>query len=254
MEVSGLCIRLLIHMFILMFAHAHKVVVSDSVFLHPEPNRLQFFEYKPVTFHCEGFYGSTGLNVVHQTKGKLPSCSTKTTMSSTVSSCTLRNVYLEDSGEYWCESGGGKRSNSINITVTAGSVVLESPVLPVTEGEAVTLRCRNKTTSSNRSAEFYKDGVFIRSSSTGQMVFQRVSKCDKGFYKCRISGGEESAESWLAVKGLGVVSAELHSPLNFWFMVFRNVLPVVMMSLLLLMLGFLHCGKRRDIQHHRTST
>jgi len=35
-----------------------------------------------------------------------------------MSSCAIKNAYLDDSGEYWCEGKGGKKSNSVNITVT----------------------------------------------------------------------------------------------------------------------------------------
>ncbi|XP_034531986.1 uncharacterized protein LOC117807047 isoform X6 [Notolabrus celidotus] len=171
MVVTALCFYFIgLLMLFPLCTHVQTLVVSDSVFIRVEPNRLQFFEYEHVTFQCEGSNDSTGLKIVHQTKRNLTSCNTKTTTETTVLSCTVQSVYHEDSGEYWCESGGVKRSNSINITVTAGSVILESPVLPVTEGEAVTLRCRNKTTSTNPSAEFYKDGILIRNSSTGEMT------------------------------------------------------------------------------------
>ncbi|XP_044198109.1 high affinity immunoglobulin gamma Fc receptor I-like [Thunnus albacares] len=115
--------------------------------------------------------------------------------------CNIEYVYPSDSGEYWCEGGEGQRSNTVNIIVTAGSVILESPVLPVMEGEAVTLHCRHKTTSSIRTADFYKDGVFIKTDSTGNMTIHNVSKCDEGLYKCNISGAGESPESRLAVRG-----------------------------------------------------
>ncbi|KAM6964717.1 low affinity immunoglobulin gamma Fc region receptor II-like [Tautogolabrus adspersus] len=149
MEVGGLCIKLLVHVLFLLYAHVQDV---ESLILHPEPNRLQFFEYESLTFHCEGSYGATGLKFVHQSKGELQTC--KTTETSTRSSCMITNVYPDDSGQYWCESGDGKRSDSIYITVSAGPVILESPI-SVVEGEAVTLHCRNKTTSSNLSAFFF---------------------------------------------------------------------------------------------------
>ena len=82
-----------------------------------------------------------------------------------------------------------------------GFVILESPVLPAMEGNNVTLSCRKKKTSSNLTAEFYKDGVLIGSSSTGELTIHSVSKSDEGLYKCNISGAGESSESWLAVRG-----------------------------------------------------
>ena len=88
-----------------------------------------------------------------------------------------------------------------NFCFPADSVILESPVLPVMDGNNVTLSCRKKNTSSNLTADFYKDGLLIGSSSTGEMIIYRVSKSDEGNYKCRMSGAGESPENWLAVRG-----------------------------------------------------
>lgn len=87
------------------------------------------------------------------------------------------------------------------IFVLDSPVILESPVLPVMEGEAVTLRCRNKMTSSAHIADFFKDHVLIGTRSIGEMTIQSVSKADEGLYKCSVSDFGESPESWLAVRG-----------------------------------------------------
>lgn len=87
------------------------------------------------------------------------------------------------------------------ISYFSGNVILESPVLPVFEGDAVTLRCRNKTTSANLPAVFFKDGLFIGTSSTGNMTIHSVFKSHEGLYKCNISAAAESPESRLTVKG-----------------------------------------------------
>ncbi|KAM4536257.1 high affinity immunoglobulin epsilon receptor subunit alpha-like [Odontesthes bonariensis] len=82
----------------------------------------------------------------------------------------------------------------------AGSVILESPVDPVMPGDAVTLLCKSNPTSTNLTADFYKDNVLIRSSNTGTMIIYNVSKSDAGQYKCRVSGAGESPVNWLFVK------------------------------------------------------
>ncbi|XP_060887745.1 low affinity immunoglobulin gamma Fc region receptor II-like isoform X2 [Labrus mixtus] len=228
MEVCALNIRLLICVLFLLGAHVQDV---DSLILRLEPNRLQFFEYEALIFHCEGSHDPTGLKIVHRSKGELLKC--QTTVTSKRSSCTIPNIFPEDSGQYWCESRDGKRSDIIHITVTDGPVILESPI-SVVEGEAVTLCCRHKTTSSNLSADFYKDGRFIRKSSTRNLSISSVSKRDEGFYKCSISGGRESAESLMAVQeNQGENFSSCSTP---WIV-------MTVLSILLLLVGLLHFGK-----------
>ncbi|XP_025760899.1 Fc receptor-like protein 5 [Oreochromis niloticus] len=196
MAVRALCIRLLMTVLILLCAYAQKV---DAVSLRIVPNKSQFFEYESVSFYCEEI--SRG-HVLHKIKEEVEQCnktSKKTIVTTTGSKCTIHPIYTSDSGEYWCGTAGGKRSNNVNITVTDGSVILESPAGPVMEGEAVTLRCRNKMLSSSIAADFYKYGHHIGSSSVGNFTIHRVSKGDEGLYKCKISGGGESPESWLSV-------------------------------------------------------
>uniref|UniRef100_A0A3B4WW64 Ig-like domain-containing protein n=1 Tax=Seriola lalandi dorsalis TaxID=1841481 RepID=A0A3B4WW64_SERLL len=194
---------------------------SIAVSLRIDPNRLQFFEYERVTFTCEGLFDC---KIGHRSKSNIPP-----------SSCNITSVYSDDSGEYWCEAGFGNRSNT-------GSVILESPALPVTEGDNVTLRCRNKTPASNLNAGFYKDGVFIRNSTTGNMTIHNVSKSNEGLYKCSISGAGESAETHFPVKH------PLSSNSTPWIIV------AVVSVVLLLVFGLYHfhkdywnTGKEHDI-------
>ncbi|XP_039677858.1 Fc receptor-like B [Perca fluviatilis] len=118
------------------------------------------------------------------------------------SSCNIDYMVPWDSGVYWCESREGATSNSINITVTDGPVILQSPVLPVMEGEDLTLTCKTKT-SSNLPAGFYKDGSFIRTEPAGHMTIHHVNRSDEGLYKCNISSVGESPPSWVSVTVFG---------------------------------------------------
>ncbi|XP_059210460.1 high affinity immunoglobulin gamma Fc receptor I-like [Centropristis striata] len=191
MEVAAFYITLSMTVFLQL-----GVLTIDGAF-RIIPSRLQVFEYESVSFQCNG---TTGWNVLRKIKTETSTCGLNWGVS-TESFCSDKNLYTTDSGEYWCEAAGGERSNSVNITITDGSVILESPVLPVMEGDAVTLSCRNKITPLNLTAGFYKDGRFMESSSTGKMTLEGVSKSDEGLYKCSISGAGESPESWLAVTG-----------------------------------------------------
>ncbi|XP_039907881.1 low affinity immunoglobulin gamma Fc region receptor II-like [Simochromis diagramma] len=229
MEIRELCIRLLMTVIILLCAHDWKV---DAVSLRIVPNKSQFYEYESVSFYCEeNFHG----HVVFNMRGEVEYCrktSEKTAAKTTDSKCTINPLYVSDSGEYWCGTAEGKRSNKINITVTAGFVILESPAVLVMEGEAVTLRCRNKLTLSDFMADFYKYGVHIRNNSTGSMTIHKVSKSDEGLYKCSILGVGESPESWLPVTA---------SHLQI-YLILRTMLAIMLMALLLLLVGLVHCG------------
>lgn len=168
------------------------------------------------------------------------------------------------------------RNENISFFSSVGSVILESPVFPVLEGQCVTLRCRNKNTSSHLHSDFYKDGLLIGNSTTENMVIHNVSTSDEGWYKCSISDVGESPESWLAVTGnryhwdvmanpklsAGIITVlqqicsliltALHKDSVAFtdhstqiYLILKTVLTVVMVALLLMLLGFLHWGKIR---------
>ncbi|XP_071022396.1 Fc receptor-like protein 5 [Oncorhynchus clarkii lewisi] len=179
------------------------------------PDRSQFFEYESVSLSCEDQGNSAGWRVVRNAeRGTLSECNTDWGKQQG-SSCIV-SLKPSDSGVYWCESGSGEHSNAVNITVPDGAVILESPALPVTEGDSVTLRCRYQGTPSDLTADFYKDGSLIRTETTGEMTIPSVSESDEGLYKCSNSKGE-SPESWMTV----TVPTSIPSP----------AVPVLSMSL-----------------------
>ncbi|XP_035771628.1 Fc receptor-like protein 5 [Neolamprologus brichardi] len=163
------------------------------------PNRSQFFEGDFVSLSCEEDDSSTRWNLTRNTrKQQRTQCGVRWGITAG-SSCNISYVFPLDSGVYWCESRDGPISNMVNLTVTGGSVILQSPVPPVMEGDDVTLLCKTKTTPSNLPAAFFKDGVFIGKEPTGHMTIQHVSRSDEGLYKCDISGHGESPSSWITV-------------------------------------------------------
>ncbi|XP_047464324.1 Fc receptor-like protein 1 [Mugil cephalus] len=257
----------------------------DAAFLHISPNRLQFFEYELLTFYCDGvFY----CRVESTSKGSNPSCCTTDDRTLRGPTCTIKSVYRDDSGKYWCQQGRERR-NIVNINVASGSVILESPALPVMDGEDVTLSCRTNKSSSNITAHFYKDGVLKWTSSTGNMIIKRVSMSDQGFYKCYISGVGESPQSWMAVRAFQSsttppettdfhekICDDIFREMNLTssckckesltehgpspdhschiYSILRTVFTIIMVVLLLLLLGCLHCVLNRRIKHDSTST
>ncbi|XP_035530983.1 low affinity immunoglobulin gamma Fc region receptor II-b-like [Morone saxatilis] len=186
-ELFALCvIRVLLHLLFL------------AAVLRVLPNRSQFFQYKTVSLSC----GQQGEWRVKKNTSKNINQECFTSRNGINESlCSIDDLYPSDSGVYWCESAEGECRDAVNITVTCGSVILESPVLPLMEGDHVTLHCINRMDSaSNLMTDFYKDGFLIRSSSTGNMTIHSVSKSDEGLYKCNISGVGESPDSWLTVR------------------------------------------------------
>ncbi|XP_062301353.1 high affinity immunoglobulin gamma Fc receptor I-like [Scomber scombrus] len=169
------------------------------------PSSSQFFEYKSFSLRCEEDDSSAGWTLWRNTKKRQRTkCGVDWGLSAG-SFCNNTVTFRWDTGVYWCESREGATSNSINITVTEGSVILQSPVLPVMEGDDVTLHCKTKT--SNLPADFYKDGSLIRTEPAGHMTIHHVSKSDEGLYKCNSSSHGESPSSWISVTGKSATTA-----------------------------------------------
>ncbi|XP_072233005.1 uncharacterized protein [Leuresthes tenuis] len=172
---------------------------TNQAQLTVKPSQSQFFTEDSVTLSCEEDDSSSGWTLMRNTTaGHVSQCGSgwgKPAGSSCINSMMLQ----WDSGVYWCESREGAASNSINLTVTGGSVILQSPVLPVMEGDDVTLSCQTKTPPPNLPAAFYKDGSFIRAEPTGHMTLHPVTRSDEGLYSCTISSHGESPPSWLSV-------------------------------------------------------
>nr|XP_019968659.1 PREDICTED: low affinity immunoglobulin gamma Fc region receptor II-b-like isoform X2 [Paralichthys olivaceus] len=176
-----------------------SVRLLPAACLQVSPDSSQFFMYDTISLNCEDLNNSSRWKVKRKTsESGLRSCASGWGSSSSDSTCTIGNIYPSDSGLYWCESADGERSGSVNITITDRSVILQSPTLPLSEGAAVTLHCK-ETSSPSRVFNFFKDGRHIGNSSSGEMSIRRVSKSDEGLYKCSSSGGEESLSSWLTV-------------------------------------------------------
>ncbi|XP_026180312.1 Fc receptor-like protein 5 isoform X3 [Mastacembelus armatus] len=166
------------------------------------PSRLQFFRYDEISLSCRASANCSSWVVKRNTSAKMAQPCQYGWAVPSGSSCKIETAYPSDTGVYWCESEHGQRSNSINITVTGKVVILESPVVPVMEGDKVTLRCSYKeeeqySPTSYFSADFYKDDVFIGTEAAGQKILPAVSKSDEGFYKCAHPSKGESLQSWL---------------------------------------------------------
>ncbi|XP_071401726.1 low affinity immunoglobulin gamma Fc region receptor III-A-like isoform X2 [Centroberyx affinis] len=231
--------------------HQEKMEVTSLCLilatLSVRPDRSQFFGYDSITLVCEVPGSSTGWTVRRNTKsGTSVPCESGWGIPQETS-CVIEDAYPSDSGVYWCESREGGCSKTVNITVTADVVILESPALPVTEGEEVTLLCSYKEeeqfqSTSAFTADFYKDGAFIGSRSEGKMAFQ-VSKSWEGFYKCQHPEKGVSLESWLAVTAAPPPSqppSPAPPPVLSWHRLVCTVLLVILYTVLLILCVYVH--------------
>ncbi|KAM9424788.1 uncharacterized protein KZ484_004758 isoform 3-T3 [Pholidichthys leucotaenia] len=175
-------------------------ITTSQVHLTVSPNSSQFFQRDSVSLSCEDEDRPDGWTVRRNTSTETRAQCGKVWGEAVNTSCKISLIFSFHSGSYWCESSDGSISSSIiNLTVTGGSVILQSPVLPVMEGDDVTLTCKTKTATSNLPADFYKDGSFIRTEPAGHMTIHHVSRSDEGRYKCNMSGHGESPSSWISV-------------------------------------------------------
>nr|XP_020444113.1 low affinity immunoglobulin gamma Fc region receptor III-like [Monopterus albus] len=182
----------------LIFVASALCCTTDQARLTVSPSSSQLFEGDSVSLSCEEDDSSAGWTLRRNTtRDTRTQCEDWGEPAG--SSCTISYVITLDSGVYWCQSTQGATSNSINITVTGGAVILQSPVLPVMEGHDVTVRCEARSPPSSLPAAFYKDGSLIGAEPTGHMTIRRVSKADEGLYTCNISGHGASPPSWLSV-------------------------------------------------------
>ncbi|KAL3050924.1 hypothetical protein OYC64_001240 [Pagothenia borchgrevinki] len=115
---------------------------TNAARLTVTPSSSQVFEDERVSLRCED--ASDGWTVRRKTRNQKRAQCGVSWGTPTGSSCTISSMDPADSGEYWCESTEGSPSNTTTITVSSESVILQSPALPVMEGDNVTLTCRTK--------------------------------------------------------------------------------------------------------------
>nr|BBC70852.1 Fc receptor like protein 4 [Paralichthys olivaceus] len=167
----------------------------------------EYFQYENIRLKCQHVDSDDWTVWKYTTDGlKMSQCG-ESWGSQVTSTCYMKTVKQSDSGVYWCQSKQGHSSNPVNITITSGSVILQSPVLPVAAGDNITLLCKKKTGPSNLPATFNKNGFQIRETPKGHMTIHNFSKQDEGAYECNVSAQEKSQLAWLLIKDdLGPVS------------------------------------------------
>ncbi|KAG7496834.1 low affinity immunoglobulin gamma Fc region receptor II-a-like [Solea senegalensis] len=159
------------------------------------PERSQFFKYDSFSVSC---YSKEEKREEEEEEWTVMRRMLDGEVGPCPSPCSVTAAFPStDSGLYWCQTGTGRNSTSVNITVTASLVILDIPLHPVAVGDDVTLHCRCKC--STKGTDFSKDGIHIASSLTENLTLHGVSESDAGLYSCTVPGVGTSAGTWLSV-------------------------------------------------------
>uniref|UniRef100_UPI003AAD39DC vascular cell adhesion protein 1-like n=1 Tax=Centroberyx gerrardi TaxID=166262 RepID=UPI003AAD39DC len=172
---------------------------SPPASLSISPNRSQHFVDDCLLLSCEVQGNSSGWRLMMlRNDGTLSECrpSIQGPLGPT---CNITGIYIYEAGVYWCEFGTRQYSNAINVTVAGGDTLLESPVLPLAEGDSLTLRCLVKAgINPDIEVKFYKDGSLIKTKAMNVMTIANISKSDEGMYTCQVPAHSQSPRSWVA--------------------------------------------------------
>ncbi|CAL1591051.1 unnamed protein product [Knipowitschia caucasica] len=162
-------------------------IVQARASVKVSPDSTQFWEYdEQVSVSCEDF-GPKNWTLWRFTKrGGLSECGSGWGSQGTGSACDLKTLKPSDSGLYWCESPYHGSSDTINITVTGGPVILQTPV-KIEEGLEVALSCRFKSGFQNNSVDFYRNQALLKSSLEALTRIQ-FSRDQQGAYSCQSNG------------------------------------------------------------------
>ncbi|XP_016532661.1 uncharacterized protein LOC103146001 [Poecilia formosa] len=208
--------------------------------LSVNPDRVQHFRSESVTLSCEG--NSAEWRVKRFTEiDSVLECYRWGRM---IGSTCITDSFLLHSGVYWCESGSGEISNAVNITVPdINNIILLSPVHPVTEGDPVTLSCRDKKQQRLSNVFFYHNDKLLHD-SRGELKISAVSKSDEGFYKCQHSG-KDSPRSWMSVRV--TVSSPVSSSFRVMLIIgqIAGVVLFILFILIILLLSWWRCSRSK---------
>ncbi|XP_038132884.1 uncharacterized protein LOC119777946 isoform X2 [Cyprinodon tularosa] len=167
-----------------------------AVSLTVSPDREQHFTSESVTVNCRENSAESRVRILTAHWSNVSYCTEWGEMNAPT--CNISSDWPYKA-VYWCESESGEFSNTVNITVENGDVLLVSPVHPVTEGASVTLSCRLRGQNTLSNVFFYHNDKLVQNDSRGELKISAVSQSDEGFYKCEHSG-KASPQSWMAVK------------------------------------------------------
>ncbi|KAK6477910.1 Fc receptor-like protein 5, partial [Huso huso] len=184
-----------------------------------QPAWSQIFTGETVTLSCEVEGDSAGWRFKQYRAGREEARCSDQYSRRYGDSCTISKARHSHSGVYWCESASGQeRSNAVNLTVSYGRVILQTPPQPVFEGDTLTLRCHVRYGYKATMVIFYKDNRELQSRADTELSMDHVLKSDEGSYKCRAEWWDsthysgDSAEVRVLVRELPQTTLTLEPP------------------------------------------
>ncbi|XP_062371981.1 basement membrane-specific heparan sulfate proteoglycan core protein-like [Sardina pilchardus] len=208
-----------------------------------KPNRTQHFNGDSLSLSCEVQGNSTGWRLRWFTKREEKSQCPYSWK--TLGPRCRTDLDLTDSGVYWCQSDNNAYSHIVNITVHNGHVIIDSPAYPVTEGDALSLRCVYRIQPPDFHANFFKDHLPLKNHTRGEMTITAVSRKDEGYYQCENSQGI-SPEAYVTVK------ASLSEPGSSHVLVTVSVV-LVTLFILVIILALIYSKKFKGLYNHTTT-
>ncbi|XP_066488727.1 sialoadhesin isoform X2 [Tiliqua scincoides] len=117
---------------------------------------------------------------------------------------TIKDVTLEDEGEYVCSAHNryGNASASMDFTAETAKIIIR-PSSEVPEGEEAQLSCAvSGDSSALANYSWYRNGLRLSEALGSSLVFTRVARGEAGAYSCRVetqSASKSSAPATLSV-------------------------------------------------------
>nr|XP_033809159.1 sialoadhesin [Geotrypetes seraphini]XP_033809164.1 sialoadhesin [Geotrypetes seraphini] len=109
----------------------------------------------------------------------------------------IRNVMLDDEGNYTClaKNAHGNSSAFVHFTAKSARVVM-NPATGLREGDAVTLTCIDmRSTYPATGYTWYKNTKWFQQGSASSLVFHKVTSSDAGSYSCKAQSSDGDRNS-----------------------------------------------------------
>uniref|UniRef100_W5MJ22 Ig-like domain-containing protein n=1 Tax=Lepisosteus oculatus TaxID=7918 RepID=W5MJ22_LEPOC len=165
--------------FVLSLSDAQRTILTT------ETGWTQFFTEETFFLKCVVQRDPAKWTIKRKKDGKVETACTAYSLEN-IQKCSFISPSVSHSGKYWCESESGECSNTLNITVYSGDVILRVSPQPLSKGSTGNLSCAvrhnpNHTCGfpSIQNVVYFRNGLILHN--------QKNSTHDEGHFKCRVN-------------------------------------------------------------------